>query len=147
MDLVAEKMIDKVNRLEQELNQLPQGYAPVWHHFAPGLYARQMLIKAGDSLTGAVHRTEHLCIVSGNMLVLTDEGPKHICALQVIFQSLPGIKRAGQAIDDTYFTTVHATSETDLEKLVEELTFSTARELLGGPENVQLMNNLLGFKL
>ena len=50
------------------------------------------------------------------------------------------------AHEDTYWTTVHATEETDLDKLVEELTESTHQELLGGPDNKQLIANRLGGK-
>jgi hypothetical protein len=143
MNQVTNRMLDKVNRLEQENSRLPQVSVPLWHYFAPGLYARQMLIRAGITLTGAVHKSEHICIVSGNLNVTDDQEVRNIQALQEIFVSLPGTKRAMYAIDDTYFTTVHATTETDLEKLVSELTHSTAQELIGGADNVQLINNLL----
>jgi hypothetical protein len=132
---------EKVLRLERALTTLPQVECPVWHHFAPGLYARKMLIRKGTVLTGAVHKTEHLCIISGDIEVSTDDGMKRITAAHAIITSKPGAKRAGYAHEDTYWTTVHATDETDLEKLVEELTESTAQELLGGVDNKQLIAN------
>lgn len=133
----------KVEALEREIQQMPQVDCPVWHFFAPGLYARKMLIPAGTVLTGAVHRTEHLCIVSGDIDVTTDEGVRRITDAHAVLTSKPGAKRAGYAHVDTYWTTVHATEETDLEKLVEELTESRNSELLGGPDNKQRINNLL----
>ena len=69
---------NKVERLETALESFPQVECPVWHHFAPGLYARKMLIPKGTVLTGAVHKTEHLCIVSGDIEVTTEEGVKRI---------------------------------------------------------------------
>lgn len=138
------EIIERVNRLESELNNLPQRECPVWNHFAPGLYARQMFIPAGTVLTGAVHKTEHLCIVSGDIDVTTDDGMLHIRDLQHIFVSKPGTKRAGFTREDTLWTTVHVTDETDLDKLVEELVEATSQQLLGGPENAQFMNNLIG---
>lgn len=137
------EMLERVNRLESELNKLPPRDCPVWNHFAPGLYARQMFIPAGTVLTGAVHKTEHLCIISGDIDVTTDEGMKHIRSLQTIIVSKPGAKRAGFTREDTFWTTVHATEERDLEKLVEELVEATTPQLLGGSENVQLNNHLL----
>lgn len=134
---------NKVERLETALESFPQVECPVWHHFAPGLYARKMLIPKGTVLTGAVHKTEHLCIVSGDIEVTTDEGVKRITDAHHILTSKPGAKRAGYAHEDTYWTTVHATDETDLDRLVEELTESTSRELLGGPDNKQLTANRL----
>ena len=134
---------EKVMRLERALTELPQVECPVWHHFAPGLYARKMLIRKGTVLTGAVHKTEHLCIISGDIEVTTDDGMKRITDAHAILTSKPGAKRAGYAHEDTYWTTVHATDETDLDKLVEELTESTNQELLGGSMNKQLIANRL----
>ena len=134
---------DQVMRLEAALAEFPQVECPVWHHFAPGLYARKMLIRKGTVLTGAVHKTEHLCIISGDIDVSTDDGVRRITDSHAIITSKPGAKRAGYAHEDTYWTTVHATEETDLERLVEELTESTAQELLGGAENKQLIANRL----
>lgn len=130
----------QVEALERAIQTLPQIDCSVWHHFAPGLYARKMLIPADTVLTGAVHKTEHLVIVSGDISVTTPGGTKRITGAHEIFTSLPGEKRAGYAHADTYFTTVHATSETDLDRLVEELTESSSDELLGGAKNIQLMN-------
>ncbi|MBM6427850.1 hypothetical protein JQC70_22100 [Burkholderia contaminans] len=134
-------MLDYVNRLEAEVSKLPQAACPVWHHFAPGLYARQMFIPAGTVLTGAVHKTEHLCIVSGDIDVTTDDGVRRITAQQLVIKSAPGAKRAGFTHADTFWTTVHATDETDLDMLVVELTESTNQQLLGGDENRQLLIN------
>lgn len=133
----------KVERLERALESFQQVECPVFHHFAPGLYARKMFIPKGTVLTGAVHKSEHLCIVSGDIEVTTDDGVKRITDAHAILTSKPGAKRAGYAHEDTWWTTVHATEETDLDKLVEELTESTSRELLGGPENKQLTANRL----
>lgn len=127
--------------LEAEIERLPQVDCPVLHFFAPGLYARKMLIPKGTVLTGAVHKTEHLCVVSGDIEVTTDTGTRRITDAHAIFSSKPGAKRAGYAHEDTIWTTVHATDETDLDKLVEELTESTNLQLLGGNENRQLQNN------
>ncbi|WP_208456700.1 hypothetical protein [Burkholderia vietnamiensis] len=141
MGAVDNSMLDYVNRLEAEVSKLPQAACPVWHHFAPGLYARQMFIPAGTVLTGAVHKTEHLCIVSGDIDVTTDDGVRRITAQQLVIKSAPGAKRAGFTHADTFWTTVHATDETDLDKLVVELTESTNQQLLGGDENRQLLIN------
>jgi hypothetical protein len=135
--------IDYVNRLEAEVQKMPQSECPVWHHFAPGLYARKMFIPKHTVLTGAVHKTEHLCIISGVINVTTDEGVRMIADVQEIITSKPGTKRAGFALEDTYWTTVHATNETDLDKLVEELVEATSQQLLGGCENKQLLNHRL----
>lgn len=139
----VDDMRSKVYALEDEIANLPSVDCPLWNHFAPGLYARKILIRKGTVLTGAVHKTEHLCIISGDITVTTDDGMKRITDPHAIISSMPGTKRAGYAHEDTYWTTVHATEETDLDKLVEELTESKASELLGGLDNKQAINNRL----
>jgi hypothetical protein len=131
---------ERVMALEREIQRMPQVECPVWHFFAPGLYARKMMIPAGVTLTGAVHKTEHLCIISGDISVTTEDGLKRVTDAHEIINSKPGAKRAGYAHADTYWTTVHATDERDLDKLVRELTESENSELLGGAQNVQLLN-------
>jgi hypothetical protein len=49
----------------------------------------------------------------------------------------PGAKRAIHALEETVWTTIHATETTDLDDLVSELTESTAAQLQGGCENPQ----------
>ena len=91
------------------------------HHFAPGVYARELFIPKGSILTGKIHKTEHLNIVSqGVIAVATEEGQKLIKA-PCTFVSKPGTKRAGYALEDTTWTTIHVTEETDLEKIEDQV--------------------------
>lgn len=129
----------KVLHLERKIAEQPQVDCPVKHYFAPGIYAREMTIPAGVVLTGAVHKTEHLCIISkGRISVSTDEGVREFAA-PCTFVSKAGAKRAGYAHEETVWTTIHATDETDLDKLCEELTDMTADKLIGGKNNAQLL--------
>jgi hypothetical protein len=131
-------MRQKVERLENVLKHFPQAECPTRHHFAPGMYAREMTVPKDVTATGAVHKTEHLTIISGHCLLTTDDGPKEFKGYHTIV-SKPGAKRAIYAIEDTIVTTIHATEETDLEKLCGLLTESSHDELLGGPKNMQLL--------
>lgn len=133
-------MRERVQRLEDILNTMEQADCPVVHHFSPGIYAREMTIPADVIATGAVHKTEHLSIISaGRCWLTTDDGVKEISA-PFTFLSKPGAKRAIHAIEETVFTTIHATDETDLDKLCEMLTDVTTDQLIGGTMNKQLMN-------
>ena len=132
-------MRNKVNQLEQMVEQLPQVDCPVRNIFAPNIYAREMTIPTGVVLTGAVHKTCHLSILSkGQVRVVSDEGVIELTAPATLI-SQPGAKRAIFALSEAVSTTIHATTETDLDKLVTELTESTAAELLGGVKNKQLL--------
>lgn len=138
----ARVMRAKVETLEREIQKIPQVDCPVRHYFAPGMAAREMTIPAGVVITGAVHRHEHLCTISkGRIVVSTDEGMKEVSAPCTII-SKAGAKRVGYAIEETVWTTYHATTTTDIDALIEEITESTSAELMGGERNVQMLAQL-----
>lgn len=119
----APTLREKVLRLEDALKAMPHAHIPedVHHHFAPGVYMRELRIPKGAVLTGKIHRTDHLNILAqGEISVLTEHGVRRLTAPCVI-QSSAGIKRAGYAHEDTVWITVHPTTETDLAKLEEQL--------------------------
>ena len=91
------------------------------HHFADGVYARELFIPAGTVLTGKMHRQRHLnFLIQGDITVWTEEGMKRIQAPAVI-PSEPGCKRVGYAHTDTRWVTVHGTHETDLARIESEV--------------------------
>ncbi|MGL4274890.1 MAG: hypothetical protein ACRCTO_21575, partial [Pseudomonas paracarnis] len=53
---VAEPMRERVEKLESVMLSQEQVDCPVRHHFAPGIYAREINIPKGTVLIGAVHR-------------------------------------------------------------------------------------------
>lgn len=111
---------EQIERLEDEMRKAPQISFRTTHHFAQGLYAREIFIPAGCLLTGKVHRFEHLNIVSaGDITVWTEEGMKRLRAPFTLV-SKPGCKRVGLAHSDTVWTTIHAATETNIE-LLEKL--------------------------
>ena len=135
---LAFPMREKIKALEAEIEQLPQVDCPIRNIFAPGIYAREMTIFKDTILTGAVHKTCHLSILSkGHVRVVADEGIVEMVAPCTLI-SQPGAKRAIHALEDSVWTTIHATNETNVDKLVELLTESTADELIGGNSNRQL---------
>ena len=92
---------------------------PVTHHFAPGLYAREILLPAGVRIIGKIHYHAHVNTISkGRVTVFTEFGSQELTA-PVTFVSKPGTKRAVVAHEDTIWTTYHPTDETDLAKIEE----------------------------
>lgn len=125
----ATKIRSQIDELETEMFKLPQVEMPPVHTFAQGIYAREITIPKGTLLTGKIHKTEHINIVSkGDISVLTEDGIKRIKA-PFIMVARPGTKRVGFAHEDTVWTTIHATNETDLEKLETELIAKTHDEV------------------
>jgi len=135
-----DSMRSKVEALESELQLMPQVECPIRHYFSPGIYAREMSIPAGTVVTGAIHRTENLIIVStGRLRIVTDEGTREVVAGDVV-TCLPGMKNAVVAIEDSRWTNIlpNPTNEKNIDALVEMYTESKASELMGGSKNSQL---------
>lgn len=92
-----------------------------FHHFAHGVYGRELRIPAGVALVGKMHRHSTLNVLAaGQLAVTTPDGPRVLTA-PAIFVSPAGCKKLGVALTDCVFLNVHASHETDLEKLEAEL--------------------------
>lgn len=142
---VAIDMRAKVERLEAEVGKLPQVCLRTEHVLSGGMYARTITIPAGVVLTGAAHRTDHLCVMVGDIEVLTDEGPKRLTG-QHVLATKAGMKRAGYAHAETRWTTICRTDKTDLAdieaELVEEPERLQTRTLaVAAPEAAQALEN------
>ena len=105
---------------------------PLNHHFAPLVYGREMLIPAGGTITGKIHRHAHLnIIVRGHAVVATEFGDRVVKGGDV-FVSEPGTKRAVHAIEDTVWITIHPNqSDTRDLKQIEEYVIAPSYEALG----------------
>lgn len=111
-----------VDRLEAAMRQHEQIEIEPVHRFADGLYAREITIPAGTLLTGKIHRARHLNIISrGDISVWSAGEPVRRIRAPFSFVADAGARRVGFAHEETVWTTVHATRETDLTKLEAEL--------------------------
>lgn len=94
---------------------------PVDHHFAPGVYMRQMNAKAGTLVVSKMHRTEHMNILlTGSLTVATEDGIELLKAPLVI-KSMPGTKRIGYFHEDSSWITVHPTQTEDLDLIEQQV--------------------------
>ena len=120
---------EQIERLEAAMMTMPQLEIQTTHYFANGLYAREVLIPAGCLLTGKIHKSEHLNIVSaGRIVVWTEDGMAEISAPYTMV-SRPGTKRVGMALEDTVWTTIHATEITATE-ITPEVLVALEAELI-----------------
>lgn len=117
---------DKIEHLERVMKGMDgQLKLEPKHYHAKGLYARELFIPKGTVATGKVHIHEHLNFVTlGEVTVMTEDGPVRIKAPHVLV-SKPGTKRAVYAHEDTIWTTVHATEETEVAALEASLVVDT----------------------
>lgn len=103
---------------------------PVKHYFSQGVYARELFIPKGTVLTGKIHKHAQLNIMSkGDLSVLTEDGIKRVKAPFAVV-SPPGTKRVAYAHEDTVWTTIHGTDETDLEKIEAHFIAQNEQEYL-----------------
>lgn len=127
---VQRSMREKVYELEDIMRLAPQVDCPVTHHFSDGIYAREMLIPKGTVLTGKIHKYTNLNIMSkGELSVLTESGVVRVKAPFTIV-SPAGTKRIAYAHEDTIWTTIHATEDTDLEKIEHHFVAQDEAEFL-----------------
>lgn len=108
---------DKLARLASALRAGSPIDLPVFHHFSRGVYARELHIPKGTVLVGKIHKHTNLNIISrGDISVLTDDGIQRL-GIGTHLVSSAGVQRAGYAHEDTIWTTIHGTDETDLAKI------------------------------
>lgn len=105
---------------QEKMLAMPQAVCPVAHYFGPGIYVREVQMKAGTLAIGHFQRFEHLNIVlQGAVAMFTDNGVEVVRA-PFIFTGKPG-KKAGYVIEDLVWQTIYATQETDIERLEDTL--------------------------
>lgn len=133
--------LQKIMDLESVMLRMPQVEIKTTHHFAPGIYMREIFIPKGTCLTGKIHKTEHLNILSqGVLAVMTEDGIKVLRASTVI-KSQPGIKRVGFAHEDSVWITVHpnVTDEQEVPRLEAALVVDTYAQFLEFSEKLKLL--------
>lgn len=122
-----ERVRANILQLEQNINAfkrangIPDPECPVTHVFAPGAYARTIFIPKDTLVVGKIHKHAHLnMLMTGRVLVATEEGPKTLDAPQVLV-SKAGTKRVVYTQTDTIWTTVHLTEKVDLDEIEDEI--------------------------
>ncbi len=101
-----------IQALEAACRPMPQVDCPLIHHYAPGLYAREIAIPAGTVVVGKIHKHAHINVIShGSAFVVTEFDRVRVQA-PYTFVSQPGTKRSLIAETDLVWTTIH-TNEDD----------------------------------
>ncbi len=102
---------------------------PVQHHFAPGVYMRQMDAKGGTLVVSKMHRTEHfIMFLTGSLSVMTENGIEYIKA-PCIQRTMPGTKRIAYFHEDSTCMTIHPTGSTDLEEIEKQVIVPESEEI------------------
>lgn len=97
---------------------------PLRHFFSPGLYLREITMRADLLVVGKMHATTHFNIITkGDVTVLTDNGPLRITITDhpYVFVSQAGTKKVLYCHEDTVWMTTHITDSTDLAEIERQV--------------------------
>jgi hypothetical protein len=117
---------------------------PVNHHFADGMYCREIILPKGMLVVGKIHKHAHPnFIMRGDVTFVTEEGIFRVqgpCSMV----SPAGTKRVVYAHEETVWITVHKTDSTDLEEIEEQVIAKDYAELEAFLANEQKEQLCLG---
>jgi hypothetical protein len=106
-----------VDRIETAMLALPQADCPVFHHFGPGIYVREVNLPAGVTAIGHAQRLPHLNVMlKGRVRMHREDGSTMEIAAPALFVGPPG-RKIGYVVEDVVWLNVYATDETDIETL------------------------------
>tara|TARA_R100001510_G_C7531820_1_gene122939 strand:- start:142 stop:597 length:456 start_codon:yes stop_codon:yes gene_type:complete len=101
----------------EEMNK----HNPLKHTFCEGYYVREISAGANQFLISKIHKFDHpYFLMKGECSVLTEEGPIRIKAPYYGITKA-GTKRVVYVNSDMIWVTVHATENTDLDTIEEEI--------------------------
>lgn len=124
MSELATPMAERVLALQSKMLAMPEHQIVILprHTFAHGLYAREVTLPAGSTAIGFRHAQEHICIISkGRVQVVTEDGTQEIAAPATMVVPA-GRKNCVHALEETVWTTIHASDATTPEEAFEALT-------------------------
>ena len=103
---------------------------PMKHTFADGIYVRQMDMKAGSVVVGAIHNHLHVWfLLAGHLTVATEESVEEFISPCYVLAS-PGSIRVIYAMEDSIFINVHKNPKNikNIEKLEKEIVSLTFKD-------------------
>jgi hypothetical protein len=101
----------------------------IQHYHAPGLYGREMWMPKDCLITGKIHKTEHICILSKGRVTVSDGGSVTTYEAPATIISKVGAKRAIYAHEESVWTNFHATELDDPEEIEDEIIAKDFEEL------------------
>jgi hypothetical protein len=108
-----------IDEAEKVMLAQEQVECPVFNHFGPGVYMRETHFPKGTIAIGHAHKFAHTnVILKGRLAVIHPDGTATEYKAPAIFPGTPG-RKAAYFFEDTAWMNIHATEETDMEKLEE----------------------------
>jgi len=139
----------KIDALEAAMRAIGPGGVQweIFHHFAPGIYAREMRVPAGAIVTSKVHKFENLSILSkGRMALYMEDGTVREVSAGFHIVAPPGSRRVAVVLEDAVWTCMHNTDERDLAKIEAHFVAQTTADYLEFTQQQQLEANMPTIK-
>jgi hypothetical protein len=135
---IQEASAVSLDAIEELMLSEEQVDCPVQHYFGPGIYIREVFFPAGIYVMGHAHKKPTMNILLKGKMAVMVNGEARVIEGPYIFNSEPGRKLA-YVIEDCVFQNLHATEETDLEK-IEEIFIDKSDAWKSKQIEVQQMN-------
>ncbi|MAN60801.1 MAG: hypothetical protein CMI60_02530 [Parvibaculum sp.] len=103
---------------------------PLKHTFADGIYVRQMDMKAGSIVVGAIHNHLHVWfLLTGHLAVATEDSIEEFVAPCYVLAT-PGSKRVIYAMEESIFVNIHKnpSNTENIDNLEKEIVSKTFEE-------------------
>lgn len=113
----AIKEIPVGGNITDDMVRLPDEVTPVKHHFAYGVYGREMFIPKGVAVIGKIHKRQTMNFLMQGCLEMNANGVKETVKAPAVIIGVPGTQRAVLAVEDSIWVCVHPTEETDLDMI------------------------------
>lgn len=122
-----------MSRLEDVIKTLPDHLVgdcyPLKHSFADGLYIREITVPGGILTVTKIHKYSHVAVLlKGEVSVIEEGGIRRVKA-PGLFITPAGTKRIVFHHTEVVLTTIHATKETDLQKIEDEIIAKDFEEI------------------
>lgn len=91
------------------------------HHFSDGVYAKQMHLPQNHRAISHKHNYSHLSILAKGKAIVTTDESQHIYTAPACINIKAGLNHEVYALEDVTWFCIHATEETDPDKVDEVL--------------------------
>ena len=91
------------------------------HHFSDGVYAKEMRIPAKHYVRKHVHDYSHLSVLASGVVTVRMNGRSHRYKAPACIAISAGVEHVIEAVTDAVWYCIHATEETDPDKVDQAL--------------------------
>lgn len=118
-DIAPEGLHQRINEVTEKMLAMPQAEASVIHRFSPGLYIREVSLKAGSFIIGYIHKHDHFNIMlKGHLIMINEDGSITDFIAPQSYTAKPG-RKVVYIVEDTVWQNIYPTDETDIDKIEE----------------------------